>query len=137
MLICSFATKSSAEELFGETACWIAKFALVCRALKMVLGGFFMSIYRLICMKKPDIAMSHQKQRKITNELFFLEWITLIFLLGLHLYGTKIRGTSLALAMLRGRLIMVVEYYSETGKLNRFLHLNEPLRNPFRTPRKP
>ena len=61
-----------------------------------------MSVYRFICMKKPNIAMNLQSQRNITFELIILEWITLIFLLGIHFFGTKMRGTSLSLANCRG-----------------------------------
>ena len=74
---------------------------MTCNVLKYILNGFFMSVYRLICMKKPNIALNVQKQRKIINRLIVLELMTLIVFHGLYTCGTKMRGTSLGLAMLR------------------------------------
>ena len=100
-MVVSFATKTSVQELYGETICWFIKLLMTCNVLKYILNGFFMSVYRLICMKKPNIALNIQKQRKIINELIVLELMTLIVFHGLYTFGTKMRGTSLGLAMLR------------------------------------
>ena len=55
------------KEIFGEISCWIVKFAVVSICLKQVLGGFFMAFYRIICMKRPDIALNLNKQRHIRS----------------------------------------------------------------------
>ena len=90
------------KEIFGEISCWIVKFAVVSICLKQVLGGFFMAFYRIICMKRPDIALNLNKQRHIRNQLLVLELTTLIFLSAIELFGTKMRGTSSILAVCRG-----------------------------------
>jgi hypothetical protein len=81
-------------EILGETACWVMNSLHVCRGLKSTLGGFFMAVYRLILMKRPNIAMNVRSQRRITYELVFLEWITLILLLSIFEVGKKLRGTN-------------------------------------------
>ena len=43
-------------------------------------------------MKQPNIAMNVQTQRKITNELITMEWITLISIFALVSVGTKLNG---------------------------------------------
>ena len=43
----------------------------------MLLGGFFMALYRIILTKIPSIALNVRSQRRITNELIVLEWVTL------------------------------------------------------------
>ena len=81
-------------EILGETSCWVLKSLQVCKGLKSALGGFFMAVYRLILMKKPNIAMNVRSQRRITYELVFLEWITLILLFVMFGFGKKLRGTN-------------------------------------------
>ena len=98
----SFATKISVQELFGEPACWIVKFLMTCNVLKYTFDGFFMSIYRILCMKISDIGLNINKQRKIIKELIILKCITIIMFHGVYTFGTILRGTSLGLAMLRG-----------------------------------
>ena len=90
--ILSFATEIPIPELLGETICWIVNYTFMCKGLKVVLGGFFMSVYRIICMRKPIIAMNLQRQRRITYELLGLEWITLVVLSGLFWTGVMLRG---------------------------------------------
>ena len=101
-MLFSFGTKTPVQDMLGETTCWVLKFGMICNVMKYILGGFFMSIYRLICMKKPSIALNTHRLRKISIELIVLEWITLGFLHGLYFFGTKLRGTSVGFGMLRG-----------------------------------
>ena len=72
-------------------------FAYFSGAIKAGLGGFFMSIYRLICMKKSAIAMSVQTQQKIVNELIILEWIILALLTATAILGSKLKGEFLGI----------------------------------------
>ena len=43
----------------------------------MVLGGFFIAIYRFILMRIPNVVLNIKQQRQITNQLVVLEWIAL------------------------------------------------------------
>ena len=72
-------------------------FAYFSGGIKAGIGGFFMSIYRLICMKKPAIAMSVQTQQKIVNELIILEWIVLALLTSTTIVGSKLKGEFLGI----------------------------------------
>ena len=61
-----------------------------------------MAVYRIILMKKPNIAMNLQSQREITNGLTVLEWLTLLFIHGIHLFGTSLNGTGPMMAFCNG-----------------------------------
>ena len=60
--------------------------------VKIFLGGFFMSVYRLICMKLPNVATSISWQKKIAHQLITLEWITLAISFTLFAIGTNLKG---------------------------------------------
>ena len=53
------------------------KSLVLCKGLKMVLGGFFIAIYRFILMRIPNVVFNIKQQRQITNQLVVLEWIAL------------------------------------------------------------
>ena len=70
-----------------------------CCVTKIGIGGFFLAIYRIICLKWPLQGMKKLKQ--ISNELIVLEWITAFFLSGIHMSGIGFTGTDLSLAFCR------------------------------------
>ena len=76
-------------ELFGKNICWIFSFLASCCVTKIGVSGFFLAIYRIICLKWPLQGM--KKLRQISNELIVLEWITMFL----------IQGTDMALAFCR------------------------------------
>ena len=95
-------------------------FAYFSGAIKAGLGGFFMAIYRLICMKKSAIAMSVQTQQKIVNELIILEWIILALLTATAIVGSKLKGEFLG----------IKNFLSSTQKfknINDFVYLGPPV----------
>ena len=67
---------------------------------KYILGGFFMALYRMICMERP--AQKQERQRQITNQLFKIEWITIILFVGIYFIGAGIAGTNVEMAYCRG-----------------------------------
>ena len=64
------------QDIFG-TPCFFMQSLVLCKGLKMVLGGFFIAIYRFILMRIPNVVMNIKQQRQITNQLVVLEWIAL------------------------------------------------------------
>ena len=50
---------------------------VLCKGLKMALGGFFIAIYRFILMRIPNVVFNVKQQRQITNQLVVLEWIAI------------------------------------------------------------
>ena len=93
--------KTSALE--GGISCVVVRcFGAQLESVKQILGGFFIAIYRIICMKRPEIAMSLYRQREITNQLFFLELLSLIFFLELFYLGASMTGTEPVMEFLRG-----------------------------------
>ena len=89
----SIVMKMPVKLLFGEVTCWILAVGFCCLGNKAVLGGMFMAIYRVICIKYPNIASNIQIQRQISNRLLILEWITMIVFVGFHLTGGTLTGT--------------------------------------------
>ena len=89
------------KDLYGDHLCWIFSGLLCSGALKQTLGGFFLAIYRIICLKRPEIAMSLQNQRKIRNNLLCLELTTMVLLLVYFYEGATITGTEPSLEFLR------------------------------------
>ena len=87
--------------LYGDTLCWILSGCFNFMAIKQVLGGFFISIYRIICMKMPKIAMNLESQRKVTNQLLLLELITTVFFLGIFYLGRHVSNTEVTLVFFR------------------------------------
>ena len=51
-------TQIPVYEILGEGACEFLNSMEVCAGLKNALGGFFMCVYRMILMEKPQIAMN-------------------------------------------------------------------------------
>ena len=88
------------EELFGETTCWMYIFMEEIIGMKYVLGGFFMALYRIICMVR--LGQKQERQRQITNQLFKMELITTILFLGIYFIGAGIAGTNAEMAYCRG-----------------------------------
>ena len=110
----SIVTQISIPELIGETNCWVMNYILfLCKGLKVVLGGFFMSVYRIICMKKLDIAMNLRRQRRITNKLIGLEWITLGVLSTFFWTGVVLKGQTnfITCSSASGSEMIVVEFH--------------------------
>ena len=64
------------HDIFG-TPCFFMQSLVLCKGLKMVLGGFFIAIYRFILMRIPNVVLNIKQQRQITNQLIVLEWISL------------------------------------------------------------
>ena len=82
------------KTLYGETICSILSGLISCLYMKQILGGFFIATYRIICLKRPDIAMNVQNQRKLRNQLLHLEMTTMGLFLALFglvatYYGTE------------------------------------------------
>ena len=98
--ISSLAMRTPVEELFGETICWMYIFIGELLAIKYVFGGFFMALYRIICMVRPG--QKQERQRQITNHLFKMEWIIIVSFLGIYLIGAGIAGTNVEMAYCRG-----------------------------------
>ena len=89
------------KDLYGDHLCWIFSGLLCSSAVKQTLGGFFLAIYRIICLKMPEIAMSQQNQRKLRNNLLCLELTTMLLLLVYFFEGATITGTEPSLEFLR------------------------------------
>ena len=101
ILVSSIVMKNSVKEMYGDTTCWILAIATSCRGIKQILGGFFMAVYRIICLKRSDIAMNFQSQRGITHRLIVLEWIVMFLLVGFQSFGIVLSGTSPAMSFFR------------------------------------
>ena len=73
-----------------------------------------MSVYRIICMKKLDIAMNLRRQRRITNKLIGLEWITLGVLSTFFWTGVVLKGQTnfIPCSSASGSEMIVVEFHS-------------------------
>ena len=89
------------KDLYGDHLSWIISGLWCFSALKQTLGGFFLAIYRIICLKRPEIAMSLQNQRKIRNNLLCLELTTMVLLLVYFYEGATITGTEPSLEFFR------------------------------------
>ena len=72
--------------MFGNNVCWISLCMRFCNGSKIILGSFFIAMYRIICMKRPAMKLVRKKQ--IANQLIALEFVTSIFLFG-SLYGGR------------------------------------------------
>ena len=89
------------KDLYGDHLSWIMSGLCCCAAVKQTLGGFFVAIYRIICLKRPEIAMSLQNQRKLRNNLLCLELTTMVLLLVYFYKGATITGTEPSLEFFR------------------------------------
>ena len=99
-IILSLTMRTPVKELFGDIVCWMVVFLDNLISTKYVLGGFFMALYRIICSYRPT--QKYQRQRQITNQLFLIEWIIMLFLLGFYFIGSGITGTNSDIAFCRG-----------------------------------
>ena len=89
------------KDLYGDQLCRILSGLLNSSGIKQTLGGFFMGIYRIICLKRPEIAMSLLNQRKLRNHLLRLELATLVLLFVYSYEGASITGTEPSMEFLR------------------------------------
>ena len=106
LVLASLVTETPVGELFGKNVCWIFSLLASCCVTKIGVSGFFLAIYRIICLKRPLQGMKKLKQ--ISNELIVLEWITVVFLTGIHISGIGFTGTDLSLASCRYLYIRTV-----------------------------
>ena len=89
------------KDLYGDYMCWILSGLMASNCLKQTLGGFTVAMYRIVCLERPEIAMSQQNQRKLRNHLLFLELATMTLLLGFCCGGAVIAGTEPTMEFLR------------------------------------
>ena len=68
------------NKLIGVNMCWFMYNATFYRRIKQSLGSFFMTLYRVLCVKRPGMKLI--RRQKIINELFWFEGIVTVFLLG-------------------------------------------------------
>ena len=105
----SFVSETPVKELFGETFSWIVSIAFACLGTKGILGGLSMAVFRIICLKHQNIAMSLEKQKRIRSELLILELITLFFFIGFYYVGVAMSGTDIVIAFCKGSMLIVVK----------------------------
>ena len=118
-LVSSLAMRTPVKQLFGDKICWMVAFLSALVNIKCVLGGFFMALYRIICSNRPS--QKYRRQRQITNQLFLLEWITMLILLGFYFIGAGITGTNSDIASCRGlslEMDRLIQRASRTSKWN-------------------
>ena len=89
------------KDLYGDQLCCILSGLLNLSAIKQTLGGFFVGIYRIICLERPEVAMSLQNQRKLRNHLLRLELATMILLLVYCYAGASMTGTQPSMEIFR------------------------------------
>ena len=77
------------KKLIGANMSWFMDSAIVYRKMKQSLGSFFMTYYRVLCMKRPG--MKSIRRKEIINQLFWLEGIITVFLLGYVNVGWTLR----------------------------------------------
>ena len=90
-IILLIATRTPMSKLFGDNSCRIMAIVQSCSFIKLILGGFFMAIYRMICLKRPAMKLARRKQ--IANQILGLEFLTSVILLG-FLIGARAIGDS-------------------------------------------
>ena len=90
-VILLIATRTPMSKLFGDNSCRIMAIVQTCSVIKLILGGFFMAIYRMICLKRPAMKLARQKQ--IANQILVLEFLTSVILFG-FLIGARAIGDS-------------------------------------------
>ena len=89
------------KDLYGDHLSWSISGLWFSSVVKQTLGGFFIAIYRIICLKRPKIAMSLQNQRKLRNHLLCFELATMVLLLVYFYGGASITGTEPSMEFLR------------------------------------
>ena len=53
LVLASLVTETPVGELFGKNVCWLFSLLASCFVTKIGVGGFFLAIYRIICLKWP------------------------------------------------------------------------------------
>ena len=109
IIFSSFVSETPVKLLFGETFTWIVSIAFVFLGTKGILGGLSMAVFRIICLKHQNIAMSLEKQKRIRSELLILELITLFLFIGFYYVGVAMSGTDIVLAFCKGSMLIVVK----------------------------
>ena len=93
------ATRTPMSKLFGDNSCRIMTICHTCSVIKLILGGFFMAVYRMICLKRPAMKLARQKQ--IANQILVLELLTSVilfgFFIGARAIGDSGRGSAMKL----------------------------------------
>ena len=97
------------KTLYGDAMCWVLLGIMSCIYMKQILGGFFIAAYRIICLKRPNIAMNITSQGKLRNQLLRLELITMVLFLELLYFGATISGTEPSMEFLR--LVSLFEFF--------------------------
>ena len=100
-ILISLALGKPLKTLYGDTLCRLLCGCLNFLAIKQVLGGFFIAVYRIICVKMPRVAFNPHSHRKITNQLLLLELITAVFFLEMFYFGGKFTYAGVTLVFLR------------------------------------
>ena len=78
--ILALALGSPFNKVIGVNMCWFMYNVTFYHRIKQSLGSFFMTFYRVLCVKRPGMKLI--RRQKIINELFCLEGIVTVFLLG-------------------------------------------------------
>ena len=104
------------KTLYGDAMCWVLLGILSCLCMKQILGGFFIAAYRIICLKRSDIAMNITSQRKLKIQLLRLELITMVLFLELLYFGTTISGTEPSMEFLR--LVSLFDFFHNKFSLH-------------------
>ena len=100
-VVISIVSWTPIKDLYGDQLCCILSGLLNLSAIKQTLGGFFVGIYRIICLERPEVAMSLQNQRKLRNHLLRLELATMILLLVYCYAGASMTGTQPSMEIFR------------------------------------
>ena len=122
LVLASLVTETPVGELFGKNVCWLFSLLASCFVSKIGVSGFFLATYRIICLKWPLQGM--KKLRQISNELIVLEWITVVFVTGIHISGIGFTGTDLTLAFCRYlplQLLYMIQYVRSRPYCSKFL----------------
>jgi hypothetical protein len=86
------------KTLYGETICSILSGLISCLYMKQILGGFFIAIYRIICLKRR---MNVLNQRTLRNQLQSLEITTMGLFLVLFGFVATYSGTEPSIEFFR------------------------------------
>ena len=117
IIICSFFTWALAlglpfDKLIGVNSWWFLYNAAFYRKMKQSLGSFFMTFYRVLFVKRPGMKLIRRK--KIIKQLFCLEGIVTVFLLG---------GINLSWTLRWYILILYALHMYKKESFNKFLEI--------------
>ena len=102
IMLSSLIMDVSIRELFGEAGCHIVSLSYNFIAYKYFLGGLFMAIHRVMCIKYTKIRYNPHIQRQISKQLMVLEWITMIFWAGFNFMRVWMTNTNGMMAFCHG-----------------------------------